>query len=149
MGLAYDAANLYALFNVPDESQWKNASKDWRFLFKGGDYVDIHLGVTNLATTARTPQPGDVRVMIGPGENGGFTVVGMWTKVPSGIAQDQMLYKSPVAQENFERVALLTDVSVKLQPTEKCYLLEAAMPWTVLGMVPPAKDAKLQGDIQR
>ena len=147
VGLAYDATNLYALFNVPDESPWKNASKDWRFLFKGGDYVDIQLGVPNpIKDAPRTAQPGDVRVMIGPGENGAFTVVGMWTKVPAGMAQDPMLYKSPVAEENFERVALLTDVTVKLQPTEKGYLLEAAIPWAALGMAPPAKGAKLQGD---
>lgn len=147
MGLAYDAANLYALFSVPDDSPWMNSSKDWQFIFKGGDYVDIQLGIVNPEKTARTPQPGDVRVMIGPGENGAFTVVGMWTKVPAGMAQVPMLYKSPVAQENFERVALLKDVTVKLLPNDKDYTLEAAIPWAALGMDPPEKGARLQGDM--
>ncbi len=111
VGLAHDDANLYALFRVDDDTPWKNAAKDWHFLFKGGDVVDIQLGpfMPNTHEQPRKPQPGDVRVMIGPGIDGaGFTVLGMWlAAVPAGVTAEPMLYKSPTGQEPFAHVALI------------------------------------------
>lgn len=148
VGLAYDATNLYALFSVPDDSPWQNAAKDWRFIFKGGDYLDIQLGVPNPNKDApRSAQQGDVRVIIAPGDNGAFTVVGMWSKVPAGMEKEPMIYQSPVAREDFERVILLEDVIVKLKPNATGYTVEAAIPWATLGMTAPTPGTTLQGDM--
>ena len=148
VGLAYDAQCLYARFAVQDATPWQNAGTDWRYLFKGGDAVDIQLGAVNATPEARRKtQPGDVRVMIGPGADHGFTVVGMWSKTPPGMAKEPQRYQSPVGEENFERVAQLKGVTCTLQRTADGYTLEAAIPWSELGITPPAKNAQLQGDI--
>ncbi|MBI4023825.1 MAG: hypothetical protein HY360_02525 [Verrucomicrobia bacterium] len=156
-GLGWDRTNLYALFKVPDSTPWQNAGKDWRFLFKGGDAVDIQLGVTNpIAGTKRKIQAGDVRVLIGPGDlpadkqagkPDNFTVVAMWTKVPSGMAKEPQLYKSPTGEESFERVALLANVRCKLQRDVNSYVLEATIPWNTLGLTAPSSGAFMQGDV--
>ncbi|MDQ3813421.1 MAG: hypothetical protein M3347_05665, partial [Armatimonadota bacterium] len=67
--LSYDQKNLYARFEVPDTSPWQNAEGDWRFAFKGGDAVDIQLGMAG-GGGKRTAQPGDVRVMLAPTPDG-------------------------------------------------------------------------------
>ena len=68
-------------------------------------------------------------------------------KSPEGMAKEEMLYKSPVAQETFERVAQLPNAVCKVQKTDKGYVVEAAIPWADLGMAAPAKGSKLQGDL--
>ena len=107
-GLAYDARCLYAVFKVKDATPWQNASKDWHYCFKGGDAVDLQLGAATPGTDdKRTPQQGDVRVMVAPGDGNGFTVVGMWSKVPAGMAKEPQRYQSPTGEESFRAGGLV------------------------------------------
>ncbi len=148
VGLAYDAKNLYARFTVQDATPWRNAGTDWHYLFKGGDAVDIQLGAMNLTPDQkRKTQPGDVRVMIGPGAGDGCTVVGMWGRVPAGMAKEPQRYQSPVGEERFERVAQLPGVTCKLTRTADGYTLVAVIPWSELGLTLPTKGTQLQGDV--
>jgi hypothetical protein len=148
VGLAYDDKNLYAIFKVQDSTPWKNVTTDWHFPFKGGDGVDIHLGIVNPKPEGkRVVQPGDVRVIITPGDKGALNAVAMWGKVPAGMAKAPMLYKSPVAEEPFERVIQLTTVTGTVQVEANSYLAQVAIPWADLGMSAPVKNAQLQGDL--
>ncbi len=147
VGVAYDAMNLYALFKVPDNTPWKNAATDWRYCFKGGDAVDIQLG-TNVPGETRTLQPGDVRVLLTPAPDGaGVQAVGMWPKVLAGMDKAPQRYQSPTGQQEFERVALIPHLVMKLQTAADGYTLEVAIPWRELGLSAPAPGAMLQGDV--
>jgi hypothetical protein len=148
VGLAHDRENLYALFQVPDNTPWRNASTDWRFVFKGGDAVDIQLGVSNPTTgNKRKTQPGDVRVLLAPSGNDDVVAVAMWSQVPPGMRPEPQLYKSPTGEERFQRVARLEKVIAKARRSADGYTLEVAIPWSELGLPPPAKFSVLQGDL--
>ncbi len=60
--LAYDATNLYAFFEVQDQTPWRNEGKDFARLFKTGDAVDIQIGTQTKAHN--DPQSGDKRIVI-------------------------------------------------------------------------------------
>ena len=93
-------------------------------------------------------QPGDVRVLLAPTEDGkGTRAVAMWSKVPNGMVKETQLYKSPTGEESFERVAQLANVQSHLQKTKDHYVITAAIPWSDLGMTAPAQYAQMQGDV--
>ncbi len=143
--LGYDAERLHAVFQVPDRSPWRNTSTDWRYAFKGGDAVDIQLGPGNQTKPA---QPGDVRIVIAPSDNAkGFVAFGMWPKVGGGIAAEPQLYKSPVREVNFERVALLPGVECRIEKSKTGYIARVSIPWKELGLTAPVKGGVLRGDI--
>jgi hypothetical protein len=148
VGLSYDAENLYAVCQVPDPTPWHNGAKDWHYLFKGGDAVDIQLGPLDAAKGKRKPQTGDVRVMIAPGEKPDtFTVAAMWLHVPTGMAKEPYTYQSPTGQEGFQRVARLSGVTCKLERDANGYRLQATIPWKELGLAAPKSGTFLQGDV--
>ena len=145
--LAYDERNLYAIVKVPDASPWQNSADDWRYLFKGGDAVDIQLGAAWNGEGKRDAQAGDVRVMIAPDDQGGCRVVAMWSKVGAGQQTAPFVYKSPTGQESFERVALLENAVCRVQKDANEYVLTIALPWSELNLKAPEKFAALAGDI--
>jgi sugar lactone lactonase YvrE len=148
VGLRYDAQNLYAYFDVSDSSPWQNTTTDWRYLFKGGDAVDIQLGAKVNSEEKRALQTGDVRVMIAPSTDGkGILAVGMWPKVPAGLDKAPLLYTSPTGQEPFERVAQLEHVTASVEKRPDGYRLIATIPWQDLHIAPPAAFTSMQGDL--
>ena len=145
VALGYDAERLHAVFQVPDRSPWRNTSSDWRYAFKGGDSLDIELGE---GIEAKPVQTGDVRVVIAPAANEkGFVAFGMWPKVAGGGPKEPQLYKSPVREVLFERVALLPGVECHIEKTDKGYIAKISIPWKELGLKAPAKGATLRGDV--
>lgn len=145
VGLAYDAQHLYACFRVPDDSPWQNAATDWRYLFKGGDAVDIQLG--RHSATPRSAQPGDVRILIAPTTNGECQAVAMWPLQPDGLSPAPIRYQSPVAEENFARVVQLSEAVCHVYRNTDGYLLLIAIPWSALGLTAPTSRSTWQGDI--
>ncbi|MCC7519450.1 MAG: hypothetical protein IT578_09725, partial [Verrucomicrobiae bacterium] len=132
VSLAYDAGHLYARFVVEDPTPWRNAAKDWRYDFKGGDSVDLQLGANRPAKqkAGHGFLPGDVRIWIAPDSNpDGFHAVALWKRVAEGMAKESFTYHSPVAQETFERVELLKDARVTVAKTAAGYTVEATIPW--------------------
>jgi sugar lactone lactonase YvrE len=145
VALGHDAERLHAVFQVPDASPWKNTSSDWRYAFKGGDAVDIQVG---LGGEAKPVQPGDVRIVIAPAANEkGFVAFGMWPKVAGGVAKEPQLYKSPVREVPFERVALLPGAECAIEKTGTGYVAKVSVPWKELGLTAPAGGATLRGDV--
>jgi hypothetical protein len=143
VALGSDAERLHAVFQVPDRSPWKNSSSDWRYAFKGGDALDIQLG---LGGEAKPVQPGDVRIVIAPAANEkGFVAFGMWPKVAGGITAEPQLYKSPVREVRFERVALLSGVECQVEKTDEGYSAKVSIPWKELGLAVTAASAPCCG----
>jgi hypothetical protein len=145
VALGYDAERLHAVFQVPDRSPWKNTSSDWRYAFKGGDALDIQLGA---GTETQPVQPGDVRIVIAPAAGDkGYVAFGMWPKVAGGVTAEPQLYKSPVREVRFERVALLSGVECQVTKTGQGYGAKISIPWKELGLAAPAKGSTLRGDV--
>jgi len=148
INLAYTATALYARFAVQDATPWQNTGADWHYLFKGGDAVDLQLGVINpTLEMKRKTQLGDVRVFIAPTAGEQCLVVGMWKIVPDGMTKAPQRYQSPVGEENFECVKQLQHIVCHVRRTTTGYVLEVMLPWSELGMKPPATRAQLQGDV--
>jgi hypothetical protein len=93
-------------------------------------------------------QPGDVRIVIAPAANEkGFVAFGMWPKVAGGVAKEPQLYKSPVREVPFERVALLPGAECAIEKTGTGYVAKVSVPWKELGLTAPAGGATLRGDV--
>ncbi|MCG3148202.1 MAG: hypothetical protein PCFJNLEI_01645 [Verrucomicrobiae bacterium] len=145
VSLSWTAEHLTARFEVEDPSPWQNASKDWRYDFKGGDAVDIQLGADRKV--GKDFLPGDVRVVIAPDDGPtGFNAVALWKRVPPGLTAEPWTYRSPVAEETFERVALLKNVRLDVTKTATGYVAEVTIPWNELH-VRPAAGQKWRGDL--
>ena len=145
VALGHDAERLHAVFQVPDASPWKNTSNDWRYAFKGGDALDIQVG---LGEEAKPVQPGDVRIVIAPAATEqGFVAFGMWPKVAGGVAKEPQLYKSPVREVPFERVALLPAAACAVEKTGAGYVAKVSVPWKELGLAAPTGGTTLRGDV--
>lgn len=139
-GLCCDGKNLYGVFRVDDPSPWKNGSTDWKMLFKGGDAVDVQLGDKDGRAL--------VRIFAAPGGNDGEPlIVGMWPAALKGMAPASQLYKSPVGQEIFQRVAKPDGASVSVSKGESGYTVVVAVPWASLGIDPPAAGTVMRGDL--
>ena len=138
--LAYDAENLYAFFDVRDATPWANEGRDFSRLFKTGDTVDLQLSATG---NKQQPKAGDVRVMIS--QLAGKPVVVVMQPIAATKGADAKVYHSPVQNRNFDRVAIIP-AKVQVQKTGEAYMVEVAVPWSALGIVPKA-GMKMTGDV--
>jgi hypothetical protein len=129
--LAYDAENLYLLYEVNDTSPWLNEGKDYTRLFKTGDAVDLHLGPAGKAH--REPQAGDRRLVFAAlnGKPAAVLMVPIDPTAPEALTYQ---YTSPVQPKRFARVEVLTGVKVAVKVERERYRVEAAIPLTALGL---------------
>jgi len=141
--LAYDAKNLYALFEVTDSTPWKNEGKDFTRLFKTGDAVDVQLSPTGNAT--RGPANGDLRVVIA-NLNRRPTAVVMKPKDPAAPGHLRKSYTSPVGTKRFDRVEVVSGARVRVKAGGGKYVVEASIPFAALGFT-ASRGAKLTGDV--
>ncbi|NQT51724.1 hypothetical protein HQ576_06730 [bacterium] len=143
--LAWDPTHLYAFFNVQDPSPWRNQGKDYRRLFKTGDAVDIHLTTAGGKPTRRDPAAGDLRVVLS--QLAGKPVAVLMKPIDKTAPADaKVAYTSPVGTKAFDRVARLADAKVSGRTGDRWYTVEAAIPWSALGVVPEA-GMTLRGDV--
>jgi hypothetical protein len=141
--LAYDAANLYASFEVQDPTPWKNGGKDFARLFKSGDAVDIQLSAPG-AVTHNGPQAGDRRLVIA--NLAGKPVAVLMAPVDkSALAELNKAYTSPVGTKKFDRVEMIP-ANVAVKTTGNSYIVEAAIPWKSLGSEPKT-GISFRGDV--
>ena len=136
----YDDQNLYLAYRVMDGSQMKNGGQDYRFLFKTGAAVDLMLG----------PEPqnkdgsGNLRLLFS--DLGGKPAAVLYQKtVPGTPEKERVPFSSPWMTIYFDRVTQPSEVKVVTTPISGGYLVEAAVPWTVLG-VKPSPGLKLKAD---
>jgi hypothetical protein len=131
--LLYDDQYLYVAFDVRDPSPWKNAGDTLSTLFKTGDEVSVWLGPS---AGKRQPGIGDVRLLLAPMQ-GKNVAVAFRPKVAQGA--QPVWFRSPSGQLALDKVELLGDVPMNVQMTPTGYRLEAAIPWSEIGLTPQTK----------
>jgi hypothetical protein len=144
--LAYDAASLYAAFDVADDSPMANAGTDAALLFKTGDTAEVMLATDPQADPRRSkPVAGDQRLLFSV--LAGKPVAVLYQPVaPAGLAPAPRDFRSPTGAETFARVLCLETARVVIGRSERGYRLEAAVPLAELGLKPVPGTA-LRGDL--
>ena len=133
--LSYDDANLYAAFDVADDSPMKNAGTDAALLFKTGDSCNVNLAGDPTANPKRNrPAKGDMRLLFA--EMDGKPVCVLYQPVLSVGTQQRRVLSSPTGVETFDFVAIVPDARVSISRTQAGYKLEAAVPLKALGFAP-------------
>jgi len=143
--LSYDDANLYATFEVKDDSPLKNSGADHALLFKTGDSCNVMLATDASADPKRTkPAAGDIRLLFSVLE--GKPVCVLYEAVASkGMAKEPRTFSSPTGAEQFERVMLLKEAQVEIERAADAYTLRATVPLKALPWEPKA-GAVTRGD---
>nr|MBA3686719.1 hypothetical protein [Planctomycetota bacterium] len=135
--LAYDNANLYALFAVEDDSPWRNGGKDAGGLFKTGDAVDLQFAVDASANDASSPGATHRRLVVAPmGERAACVL--MRPVDPGADPGTARVYRSPIGERRFDRVAQLERAVVGVRVEAQRYVVELAVPLSELGFAPSA-----------
>ena len=143
--LAYDDRFLYVLFQVSDESPWRNQGKDVARLFKTGDAVDVQLGTAQGLADVPSPGPGHVRLLFAP--LAGKPVCVLMKPIDKGAPGVQAYhYRSPVGDRHFDRVEQLADAQVAVRVDAQRYWVEAAVPLRSLGLT-PTTGLSVRGDL--
>jgi hypothetical protein len=150
--MAYDFDNLYITAKVQDASPFKNSADNPSMMFKGGDVVDVTLGLDPKADPKRTMAvAGDIRILIGVVR--GKPVAVLYKPVdPTSPADKHAKFTSPVGQTLMDRVEVITDakIAIATEPNKESTpwaIVEVAIPWTSLGVTAPETGSKLRGDI--
>ncbi|NQT86996.1 hypothetical protein HQ560_09540 [bacterium] len=144
--LAWDAKNLYVLFEVQDASPWSNEGLALQRLFKTGDAVDLQFCTDPKAKPDRTGLlASDVRLVLSQ-LSSESTAILMRPIVPGTKTEDRVRYHSPVGDRYFDRVERLTQAQVAVKTGMRSYCLEAAIPLKLLGLR-PKKGMTLRGDM--
>ncbi len=138
--LAYDSDMLYMLFEVEDESPWKNKGKDFRRLFKTGDAVDVQLSPS--ANVDHEPRNGDLRIVIA-NLDGQPAAILMQPKSAAGPSAE-VEYVSPIGTRRFDRVERIDGAKVAVARRDGRYTVEAGIPLAAIGVAPTGK---LTGDL--
>ena len=138
----YDDKNLYLAYRVfsPDK-ELRNAGQDFHQLFKTGDAVDLMLG-----PEPQNKDTGDLRLLFSV--LGGQPTAVLYEKnVPGTAEKDRVPFSSPWRTITFDRVTQPADVKVATAPYPdgRGYFVEAAIPWSRLG-VTPSSGLKLRAD---
>jgi len=143
IALAYDAKNLYLLYEVDDPNPWQGAGKSFEGLFETGDCVDLMLRCDPKAGKTAKPVAGDKRLLFAPCNN--KTAAVLYDAVVPG-SQKPFVFKMTDRVAKFDAIKQLENVQVKVAKTGKGYVLEASIPLAELG-VKLQPGLKLQGDI--
>lgn len=138
----YDADNLYLAYRVfSNRSAMKNIGQDDRLLFKSGDAVDLMLG----PDTDQDGVTGQLRLLLTYKDKAPVAVINQ-KAAPGAHASEKFDFSSPWRTITFARVATVKSVTLASAPVPGGYLVEASIPWRVLG-VTPQSGLKLRGDV--
>jgi hypothetical protein len=139
----YDDKNLYLACHVlTGDKKMRNAGRDFQQLFQTGDAVDLMLGPERQNRDGA----GDLRLLFSV--VGGRPVAVLYEKRARGVAgRDKVAFGSPWRTIYFDRVTQPGDVRVAVgpYPGARGYFLEAAVPWSRLGLK-PSSGLKLKAD---
>jgi len=140
VALCHDGENLCAAWRVYAPSgAIRNAGQEYRTLFKTGDCVDLMLGPEKSEKGE-----GNLRLLISA--MGGKPVAVLYRKtVPGTPEKERVPFSSPWRTIAFDRVTREETVRVTVSPAPGGYLVEAAVPWKLLG-VEPKPGLRLRGD---
>ena len=149
--LGYDDRSLYLRFQVTDESPLKNTPTDYKLLFKTGDAVEIQispdLGVRPVhGQNQQMPKAGDTRLIMARKPDGKLVATVLRPRTVEQAKPHRHTYESVVWKETFDEVREVNDLPMHAKVEGDRYTVEAAVPWTLLGIEPRA-GLTLAGDV--
>lgn len=135
----YDAKNLYVAWDVTDASPMSNKASRPELAFKGGDSVDLMFRLPGGKLDDSAMHAGDLRLLIT--ELDGATRAVLYREISA--------VKRPYTFDAFEganrpnavkmdEVRLAEEVQAVITKRDGGYLVQAAIPWTLLGATPQA-----------
>ncbi|XHR29820.1 MAG: FlgD immunoglobulin-like domain containing protein [Chthoniobacteraceae bacterium] len=134
----YDANRLYLAYLVLSGSPLRNVGQEAQMLFKTGDAVDLMLGPVDAS------KPGNLRLLFS--EIAGRPTAVLYEKTVPGTPENARVpFSSPSRSIYFDRVTQPSEIQTSIKSVSGGYLVEASVPWSVLG-VQPASGLKLRGD---
>lgn len=135
LALAHDGTTLAMLWQVADDSPWKNGEGRFTHAFVGGDGVDVKLDV---------PGRGALRVLAAP--VGGQNVAAYWQQkaTQKGNPITYTVPNNPGNARPFDIVRLLPNAQVKVETGFAGYSVLVTVPLADLG-IDPAAMTKLGG----
>jgi hypothetical protein len=136
----YDPQHLYVAWEVRDGSPLINQASRTELAFKGGDAVDLMFRLPGAQLSAPGVRAGDLRLLITALR--GTPVAVLYRPVSAT--------KQPFTFDAFEgagrgnavamdEVRIAGEVPVGIVRQKDSYIVEAALPWTLLGVTPAAK----------
>ena len=126
----YDDKNLYLAYRVfSARTAMKNAGQAERLLFKSGDAVDLMVGLESDGGASG-------KRLLMTFKDGHPIAVLNQKKDPSASDSEKFDFSSPWRTITFDRVVSVKGVEVVSTPLQGGYLVEAAIPWSVLGITP-------------
>jgi hypothetical protein len=135
----YDESNLYVAWEVKDATPMRNSSQDWRLAFKGGDAVDLMYRAPGADLDDAKVRAGDVRVLIA--EIGGAPTAVLYKQI-SETKQPHLFDAFEGAGRGnavaMDEVRIATEVTAVIRKADGGYVVEASIPWLLLGGAPPA-----------
>jgi len=150
--LGYDDENLYARFQVGDESPFVNTPTDQRLLFKSGDAVEIYLA-TNLqkrhefGQEQQKPSAGDTRLII-TRTKAGTLLATRYRYVTEGDDKPNTFSVETASsgKDTLDDVAPINNIPMHATLEKDAYVVEIAVPWKELGIT-PGTGLALLGDV--
>ncbi len=139
--LRYDAQYLYVGYRVMASSDhMRNVGQNDQLMFKTGDCVDLMLASPSGKTGDR-----HLRLLMTIADQ--KPVVVMYEQGVAGTpAEARVPFSSPWRTMYFDRVTRPQGVKLASGAMQGGYFVEAAIPWTVLGIT-PGPGLKLNGDV--
>ncbi|MDX9866756.1 MAG: hypothetical protein RBT78_02410 [Kiritimatiellia bacterium] len=146
--LAYDAANLYVLYQGRDDrATFENKGVNPLELFKTGDVLDVMLQTRRGLDVRRTEAgPGDIRLSFAMFEGEPRCVLYDF-KAP-GFQGQRVPFSSPWRTVWCDRAAILKEAQVAVTRRGQEVVLEAAVPLEAIGLDPAAL-GETRGDVGR
>lgn len=144
---SYDATNLYFRYTVTSPAQLTNTVVDPLTIYKGGNLLDIQLGVDTTADAKRTtPAPGDVRLLISQRDGKPWAVL-LRPKV-AGFAGQPIRLTSPTGSEEFDVIAATDRVELRNYfKSAEGFVVTAIVPRDLLGLATLKPGAMLRMDV--
>ncbi|MCX7600137.1 MAG: hypothetical protein N2512_14915, partial [Armatimonadetes bacterium] len=131
--LRWNDEGLYLAAHVADPSPLINRASDLRLLFKGGDCIDLQLGLGRSPENHPTEiLPGDLRVLWAM-INGKPTAVIYRYRVPGTPDAAKVVFASPVRRITADVVDIWDEPPAAFRQAGDGYDFEALVPWSRLG----------------
>jgi hypothetical protein len=132
----WDDQNLYLAWDVKDPTPWRNSAKVPEDMYVSGDTVDFQLGANPDADKNREEAvAGDLRLSIGNFQ--GHPAAVLYRKV-SAVKKPKIFSSGVIHSYPMDYVSVVSNVNILVKPRTDGYVIEAALPLSVLEFQPSA-----------
>jgi len=136
---AYDEKNFYVAYEVSSPFPLLNEIPDPKTIFKGGNCLDIQLGIDAQADPLRpTPAPGDIRILITRQANKPVAV--LYRPKVKGFTGDPIRLTSGTGSESFDVIETTDRITLDYQPVAGGFKAFVTIPLALLGWTPKPGD---------